>query len=125
MAVTASHAPWWTPHAPGLRGVSWASIGLILAINTGFAGILSIEEVRPFWHPLITAQAFGLAIAYCVRVAAPWHSGRPVPRLVGAVAAGTLIGVVLIIAIKGYVIHEPEYQLGTVRVRAGQFAWTA
>ena len=123
--IATQHARWWAPLGEGLRGVSWTSVGLILAINTGFAGILSIEDVRPFWHPFITAQAFGLAIAYCVRVAAPWGSAHPVRRLIGAVAAGTLIGVVLIIAIKGYIIHEPDYRLGTVRARAGQFTWTA
>ena len=48
----------------GIRGVSWQTLLLIVAINTGIAAVLWIDDPRPFWHPLITAQLFGLSIAY-------------------------------------------------------------
>ncbi|HET9763958.1 MAG TPA: hypothetical protein VFR50_10595, partial [Casimicrobiaceae bacterium] len=40
---------------------SWQIIALIIAINTGYAGMMSIEDTRPFWHPFITAQCLGLS----------------------------------------------------------------
>jgi uncharacterized membrane protein len=122
---TAHAAPWWAPVLAGFRGLSWQSVALIVAINTGVAAILYIEETRPFWHPFITAQCFGLAIAYAVNAAEPWDKTRPVWRLVGAVAIGTVIGLVLVVAIKGYVIAEEGYQLESMRMKLGTFAGTA
>ena len=94
---------------PALAGgfrVSWLTVLLIAAINTGIAGILWIEDPRPFWHPLISAQCFGFAIAYCVNVASPWEKSWPVARLIGAVAVGTLIGIALVILVKGYPLEH-------------------
>ena len=63
-AMSTTQIPAWRlALPPGLRGVSWHTFVLILAINTGYAAILSIEDVRPFWHPFVTAQSFGLSIA--------------------------------------------------------------
>ena len=65
--------------------------------------MLWIDDTRPFWHPLLTVQLYGFAIAYCVNVAAPWdndHADPPARRC--AVAVGALIGVVLVILVKGY-----------------------
>jgi sensor histidine kinase YesM len=118
-------APWWASVFAGFRGLSWQSVALILAINTGVAAILYIGETRPFWHPFITAQCFGLSIAYAVNAAEPWDKTRPVWRLVLAVAIGTVIGLVLLVAIKGYVIAEEGYQLDSLRMKLRQFAGTA
>jgi sensor histidine kinase YesM len=117
-------APWWASVFAGCRGISWQSVALILAINTGVAAILYIEETRPFWHPFITAQCFGLSIAYAVNAVAPWDKTRPVWRLVGAVAIGTAVGLVLLVAIKGYVIADEHYRFGTGQMKLGSFAWT-
>jgi hypothetical protein len=118
-------APWWAPAVSGFRGLSWQSVALILAINTGVAAILYIEETRPFWHPFITAQCFGLSIAYAVNAAAPWDKTRPVWRLVGAVALGTALGLVFLVAIKGYVIADEHYRFGAGQMKLGGFAWSA
>src|SRR5271154_1709367 len=104
---------WWAPVFAGLRGVSWLSFGLIVAINTAVAAILYIEETRAFWHPLITAQCCGLSIAYAVNAAAPWDKPHPVLRLVGAVIIGSVIGLTLVFAIKGYLIGDQHYVVGT------------
>jgi len=98
-------APWYAPLRAGLR-VSWGTVLLIAAINTGFAGILWIEDTRPFWHPLVSAQCFGFSIAYCVNVAAPWEQRWPVARLAAAVAVGAVIGMLLVILIKGYTLAD-------------------
>jgi len=81
---------------------SWPTILLIAAINTGIAGVLWIDDSRPFWHPLVTVQLYGFSIAACVHVACPWEKTRPLLRLIVAVAVGTLIGVTLTILVKGY-----------------------
>jgi len=81
---------------------SWISIALIAAINTGIAGVNWIDDPRPFWHPLLTVQIYGFMIAYCVNVAAPWESDRPIRTLAAAVAIGAAIGVILVILVKGY-----------------------
>jgi LytS/YehU family sensor histidine kinase len=47
-------------------------------------------------------QIYGFVIAYCVNVAAPWTSARPLRRLLLAVAIGACAGVVLVILVKGY-----------------------
>src|SRR5207237_5592970 len=95
----------------GLRGVSWRTFALILAVNTGFAAILSIEDPRPFWHPFITAQCFGLSIAYAVNAISPWEKTHPVWRLVLAVALGSIVGMALVILIKGYGLGVRGYRL--------------
>ena len=87
--------------AKGFRA-SWLTIALIAAINTGIAGVLWIEDPRPFWHPLLTVQIYGFLIAYCVNVAAPWDRARPMGSLIAAVAIGTLAGVVAVVLVKGY-----------------------
>ncbi len=117
--------PWWSPVFAGFRGVSWLTVTLILAINTGVAAILYIEETRQFWHPFITAQCFGLAIAYAVNAARPWEKMHLVWRLVGAVAIGTAIGLVLLVAIKGYIIADEHYRFETGQMKLGSFAGTA
>jgi sensor histidine kinase YesM len=96
---------WFAPLVTGLR-VSWLTLLLIAAINTGFAAILWIEDTRPFWHPLVSAQCFGFAIAYCVNVASPWEKRWPVARLIAAVAVGTVVGMLLVILVKGYSVAE-------------------
>ena len=109
------------PSNPGLTSAlragfhaSWPTILLILAINTGIAALLYTEEARPFWHPFITAQSIGLSIAYAVNAARPWASARPLRRLIGAVAGGTVAGLVLLLVIKGYAIGDPEYHLNNL-----------
>jgi len=45
--------------AAGFRA-SPLSIFLIAALNTGIALALWIDDPRPFWHPLLTVQVYGL-----------------------------------------------------------------
>ncbi len=112
------------PIPAGLRGVSWRTVALILAINTGFAAILYIEETRPFWHPFITAQCFGLAIAYAVNAASPWEKTHPVWRLALAVAIGTATGYALVVLVKGYVLALNGYSLRELVSDSHKFGWT-
>ncbi|HUH92917.1 MAG TPA: histidine kinase [Casimicrobiaceae bacterium] len=104
-------------------GTSWQIVALIFAINTGYAGMMSIEDTRPFWHPFITAQCLGLSIAYFVSLAAPWYKTRPVLRLALAVALGTVVGYGLIFAVKGAIIGEPGYGLADM-FSAAHKSWT-
>jgi sensor histidine kinase YesM len=113
----------WRPAFAGFRGVSWQTVALILAINTGYAAILWIEDHRTFWHPFITAQCFGLAIAYMVNAARPWEQGRPLWRLLSAVGIGTAAGFVLLILVKIPLLHM--YSWSELSTRTSQFAWTA
>ena len=110
--------------AGGFR-VSWPTVLLLLAINTGVAVLLSIEDPRPFWHPFMSAQVFGLTIAYVVNAAKPWGKTRPVLRLMCAVGIGTLLAIVILVAGKGYVIGDPKYHLEAVRPQLSWFAGTA
>jgi signal transduction histidine kinase len=110
--------------ASGFR-FSWPTLLLLLAINTGIAVLLSIEDPRPFWHPFMSAQTFGLTIAYFVNVAKPWASARPVRGLLWAVAIGTLLAIVILVVAKGYVIGDEKYLLASVRTQLPWFAWTA
>jgi signal transduction histidine kinase len=87
--------------AEGFR-FSWQAFAIIVFVNTGFAAVYWIEDPRPFWHPLVSAQCDGLAIAYCVNAAAPWASNWPLRRLAIAVAIGATIGILLTIVLKGY-----------------------
>jgi sensor histidine kinase YesM len=116
-------AAWWRPAFAGFRGVSWQTVALILAINTGYAAILWIEDHRTFWHPFITAQCFGLAIAYMVNAARPWEQGRPLWRLLSAVAIGTAAGFGLLILVKIPLLHM--YSWSELTTRTSQFGWTA
>jgi sensor histidine kinase YesM len=113
-----------TPDRPGVRGhrlrrgldFSWTTLLLIVAIDTGIAGVLWVDDPRPFWQPLLTVQCYGLAIAYCVNVVKPWNRAQPIRTMMAAVAVGTLIGMLLIIVLKGYTF---DY----VRERALFFAY--
>jgi LytS/YehU family sensor histidine kinase len=96
---------WPAKLASGFR-VSWSTVLLIAAINTGFAALLWVEDPRPFWHPLVSAQCFGFAIAYCVKVASPWENRRPIARLIAAVAVGTVVGMLFVFVIKGYSLAD-------------------
>jgi sensor histidine kinase YesM len=89
------------PLLAGFR-FNWSTLLLIFAINTGIALVLWIDDMRPFWHPLLTVQLYGFSIAYCVNVAAPWEHATPLRRLAAASLVGALIGVVLVIVFKGY-----------------------
>lgn len=98
--LTAARA-WPAALAAGFR-VPWTTFLLIVLVNAGFAAVYWIEDPRPFWHPLISVQCDGLAMAYCVNVAQPWAARRPLVRLAVAVAIGAAIGIVLTIVLKGY-----------------------
>ena len=120
----ASAPPWWAPAFAGLRGVSWQTVALILAINTAVAAILYIEETRAFWHPFVTAQCFGLSIAYMVNAASPWEKTHPVWRLVLAVAIGVAVGYTLVWLVKGILIGEKGYTLVELVSDPHKFGWT-
>ena len=66
------------PRSAGFHA-SWLTILLIVAINTRIRGDHVDRGPRPFWHPFVSAQCFGLAIAYAVNVASPWEklAARP------------------------------------------------
>ena len=95
----------------------WQTVLLLAAISTGIATILWVDDTRPFWQPLLTAQLYGFAIAYCVNAVSPWEKSRPVLRLVAAVAVGTLLGGTLTILVKGY---SSDY----IASHASLFGWT-
>ncbi|HVE49369.1 MAG TPA: histidine kinase [Casimicrobiaceae bacterium] len=80
------------------------TLALILAINTGTALILWNNDPRPFWHPLVTVQIYGLCIAYAVNVAAPWDTRRPLLNLCVAIGIAVLVGLVIVCVVKGYSI---------------------
>ena len=98
------------PLVAGFR-FNWTTLLLVAAINTGIALVLWIDDTRPFWHPLLTVQLYGFSIAYCVNVAAPWDHPTPLRRLVVASLAGSLIGVVLVILLKGYPLAHVRERL--------------
>ncbi len=75
---------------------------LIAAMNTAIALLVWVEDPRPFWHPFVSVQLSGFAVAYCVNVAAPWNKRHPIPRLALAVAVGSLLALVLIVIVKQY-----------------------
>ncbi len=95
---------------------SWPTLLLIVAINTGIASVLWIDDPRPFWHPLLTVQVYGLAIAYCVNAAAPWDHPRPIRRMMTAVGVGAVAGVLMVVVLKGY-------SFDYVRQRAAFFSY--
>jgi sensor histidine kinase YesM len=95
---------------------SWQAFTIIFLINTGIAAVYWIEDPRPFWHPFVSVQCDGLAIAYCVNAAAPWSSSKPLRRLAIAVAIGATLGICLTILLKGYSIpyvieHQKVFML--------------
>src|SRR5207244_12315000 len=92
---------WLAALKAGFR-FSWPVFLLILLVDTGIAAVYWIEDPRPFWHPLLSVQCDGIAIAYCVNVAAPWASRRPLRRLVLAVAIGSALGLALTVLPQGY-----------------------
>jgi sensor histidine kinase YesM len=94
----------------------WRTVLLLAAINTGIAAVLWVDDSRPFWQPLLTVQLYGFSIAYCVNAASPWAKPHPIPRLMLAVALGTLIGLTLTIVVKGYSL---DYVAGHL----SSFAW--
>jgi sensor histidine kinase YesM len=97
----APSSSWVSALARGLHARPMTLL-LIAAINTAIALVLWTEDPRPIWHPLLTVHIYGFCVAYCVNVAAPWDKRSPVVHLAIAVAAGALIGVVLVILVKGY-----------------------
>jgi sensor histidine kinase YesM len=105
------------PPQPLLRSLlsgfhaSWQSYALIAAINTGIALVLWTDDVRPFWHPLVTVQIYGFCMAYCVNVTAPWDKPSPILRLFGACVLGAAIGVVLVILVKDYSLEYVRSRL--------------
>jgi sensor histidine kinase YesM len=117
LAPTSSPArpAWVAALARGLKARP-LTFALIVAINTGIALILWDNDPRPFWHPLLTVQIYGLCIAYAVNVAAPWEHPRPILRLCGAIAIAVVVGVILVVVLKGYSLEH-------VRSRAMLFAW--
>jgi signal transduction histidine kinase len=117
-SAAAPSSQWWAPVLAGFRCVSWWTLVLIVAINTGVALLLYTEETRPFWHPFITAQSIGLSIAYAVNAARPWGSTHPKLRLIVAVVCGTVFGMALLLAIKGYILGDPEYALSSLHGHA-------
>ena len=85
---------------------SWTTVGIIVLICTGIATFESIEDMRPYWHPFVTVQMCGLAIAYCVNVARPWTSARPILHLAIAVAIGALLGHALMVPTKNFILEH-------------------
>ncbi len=75
---------------------------LIAGINTAIAALMSIEDTRSFWHPLISAHSFGFAIAYFINCFRPWEHRHAMRQLVLAVLLGTAVGMVLVIVVKQY-----------------------
>lgn len=86
------------------RGLAfnWMALLSIVAIDTGIALLLWLQEHRAFWQQFVSAQLHGLAIAYCVNAARPWESDRPLRRLVAATLVGALAGLLLVIVVKRY-----------------------
>ena len=104
---------------------SWLTILLIVAINTGFAAIMSIEDPRPFWHPLITAQCFGLAIAYAVNVASPWdEAAANLAAVRGGGHRHDRRATRSCVAIKGYVLGITGYTPSELVSDSHKFQWT-
>lgn len=99
--------------------VSWKRLALIAAINTGIALAMwsDANEMRPFWHPLVSAQSFGFCIAWSFNLLMPWKSKAPLRRTAFAVFLGVIGGLVLVIVLKQY---SPSY----VASHLGTFFWT-
>jgi len=110
--------------AAGVAGFTWRNVLLLVALNTAIALALWSEDMRPFWHPFITANCFGFLIAYCVRVASPWDRPAPFPPLVAAVATGAILAMSLATVVKRYTI-DPGYTLDYVTAHYKGFLLTS
>jgi len=95
----------WPLLARGFR-FSWLTIGIIVLVCTGIATFESIEDMRPYWHPFVTVELCGLAIAYCVNVARPWTATRPILTLTIAVAIGAVLGHALMVPTKNFILEH-------------------
>jgi len=86
------------------RGLAfnWMALLSIVAIDTGIALLMWLQEHRSFWQPFVSVQLHGLAIAYCVNATRPWDGDKPLRRLVGATLVGALVGLLLVIVVKHY-----------------------
>lgn len=80
----------------------WQTVLLIAGINTAIAALISIEDPRPFWHPLVSAHCFGFSIAYFINCFRPWDRVDSMRRLLLAVVLGSLVGMALVIVVKQY-----------------------
>jgi sensor histidine kinase YesM len=100
-AVALPQETWTDALARGFRARP-TILFLIAALNTAIALLLWVEDPRPFWHPFVSVQISGFAVAYCVNVATPWNQPRPIPRLALAVVIGSLLALVLIVIVKQY-----------------------
>ena len=85
---------------------SWTTIAIIVVVCTGIATFESIEDMRPYWHPFVTVELCGLAIAYCVNVARPWTRARPIVHLAIAVAIGAILGHALMVPTKNFILEQ-------------------
>jgi signal transduction histidine kinase len=85
---------------------SWTTIGIIVLVCTGIATFESIEDMRPYWHPFVTVEMCGLAIAYCVNVARPWAIPRPILKLAIAVAIGAILGHAHMVPTKNFILEH-------------------
>jgi sensor histidine kinase YesM len=99
-------------------GARWQSILLIAAVNSGIAGITSIDDPRPFWHPFVSTQCLGFSVAYFVNLFSPWTKRRAILNLLVAVCLGAATGTLLIILVK-------QYPLSHVMSNPGRFLSTA
>ncbi len=97
------------------------SILLIACINTAIALVIWTDDMRPFWHPLLTVHLYGFCIAYFVNAVQPWKRARGFRWLLGAVVVGAVVGVALIIAIKGRIV-DTGYTMQDVITRWHFFA---
>ena len=97
---------------------------LIAAMNTAIALLVWVEDPRPFWHPFVSVQLSGFAVAYCVNVAAPWNKRHPIPRLALAVAVGSLliqiggVGLIVVVVLVFRMIGRPGYARRHIRLPA-------
>jgi sensor histidine kinase YesM len=98
--------------------VKWQRLALIAAINTGIALALWVDDARPFWHPLVTAQTYGFCIAWFFNLLTPWKSATPIRATALAALLGTTVGFWLVIVIK-------QYPMAMVVGKPGFFFWTA
>jgi len=87
-------------------GFSWTTVGIIVLVCAGIATFESIDDMRPYWHPFVTVELCGLAIAYCVNVTRPWDRARPIAHLAIAVAIGAILGHAVMIPTKNFILEH-------------------
>jgi signal transduction histidine kinase len=85
---------------------SWTTVGIIVLVCTGIATFESIDDMRSYWHPFVTVELCGLAIAYCVNVARPWTRARPILYLAIAVAIGAILGHAVMVPTKNFILEH-------------------